>query len=103
MFPDECGRDLHLRAARGEALGQAERGQLNAWYEHLEVQQGLQLAELPLDPNIAEIQVRIDLALGRIMGLAKRIQEIESQNAALRGQVEIEECRHTAKVAADSV
>lgn len=80
----EIGMRLHDRATRGEVLTDAEARQLDAWYaQQDEVERGL-IDRGESIPDLEQIQVGIASTLEKIAVVTRHIQEVSSENEALR-------------------
>lgn len=87
MVSDEIGRQLHDRETRNEVLTPVERSQLKTWYAAQDEQE----SELfqPSEPSTdnAHLQAQIDTALAQLTVSIQRIQQITSDNEALRSEI----------------
>jgi SMC interacting uncharacterized protein involved in chromosome segregation len=94
MISDDAGRNLHDRLTRGEPLSSEEQSLLEEWYALQDdaERQLLGLSGIPDESNITTIQTQVDAALAQLAAMTARIQEIASENTALKQ--EISELRH---------
>ena len=80
-------QELHDKATRGIALSAEEQARLEAWYaEQDAAEQALLSKGQPLS-NVAELQAQVDSVLTQISATAERIQQIASQNEALKSEI----------------
>jgi len=84
MSEDGLGRRLHDRATRGEDLSEAERLQLDQWYSHLDEVESSTLASGAADGSLADLRAQVRQAIGRLATEARRMQELDAANEALR-------------------
>ena len=84
MPSDEPGKQLHDKATRGIALSPEEQTRLQEWYTS---QDQLELEELKAgleNTRATVLQSQIDYLLRQLVIVTNRIQEIVSENEALR-------------------
>jgi hypothetical protein len=84
MISDEIGKQLHDRATRGEELSAEEQSQLKDWYTAQD-QTEADLLRL-IDYSASQLQAQVNSALTQLATVAGRIQEIASENDALRAE-----------------
>ncbi len=87
MSTEESARDLHDRASQGVELSAAEQSRLDAWYaeqDHAEAE-SLGLTRPP--QRLDALQRQVETALGQILTVAQHIQDLVSQNQALRHEI----------------
>lgn len=87
MVSDDLARQLHDRATRGELLSKKERSLLENWYA---LQDSVESDTLGLakDENaLTTLQAQVETALAKLTIVTKRIQEIASENEALRREI----------------
>ncbi len=89
MESEEFGKRLHNRATRGASLTAEEQKKLVAWYEAQD-QAEMEKLNLPAAAETdASLQSEIDSTLLRIAAVTRSIQEIFSENKALREEITV--------------
>lgn len=79
---------LHDRATRGEALTEAERTTLDAWYGQQDVEEAAQFAaSAPVSPDLDKLRAEVSEALTQLHEVTRRIQSQSNANEALRQEV----------------
>lgn len=87
MTRKDIGLSLHDRATRGERLDPAEMEQLAAWYANQDSMEA-QALDLTVSPaSLNALQSQVDAALGQLTVVSQRIQQIASENDALRRDI----------------
>ncbi len=87
MISDDFAKQLHDRASRGELLSAEEQAQLEEWYALQDNAETKALGLVAAERALATLQAQIDAALAQLMTVTKRIQEIASENEALRREI----------------
>jgi flagellar biosynthesis/type III secretory pathway protein FliH len=87
MVSDDLAKQLHDRATRGETLLAEEQRQLESWYAIQDIAEGKALGLATGEKTLATLQAQVDAALAQLMMVAKRIQEIASENETLRREI----------------
>ncbi|MBI4758581.1 MAG: hypothetical protein HY783_06225 [Chloroflexi bacterium] len=87
MISDDIGRKLHDRSSRGETLSAEEQKQLENWYASQDNAESKMLGLTASEKTVASLQTQIDSALAQLMVVTKRIQEVASENEALRREI----------------
>jgi predicted nucleic acid-binding Zn-ribbon protein len=89
MISDDNAQQLHDKFTRGEPLSPEEQTQLEEWYavqDKIE-SQILGLSATTHKTNIAAIQSQVDAALTQLTTVTTRIQDIASENEALKKEI----------------
>ena len=85
MVSDDLGRQLHDRATRGELLSAEEQPLLKNWYA---LQDSAESDALNLNKDtLATLQTQVEEALTQLTIVTKRIQEVASENKALKREI----------------
>ena len=86
MVSDDLGRQLHDRATRGELLSVEEQSLLKDWYV---LQDSAESDALNLEDKdtLATLQTQVEEALTQLTIVTKRIQEVASENKALKREI----------------
>ncbi|MFH1908764.1 MAG: hypothetical protein ABIL11_15520 [Chloroflexota bacterium] len=87
MISEDTTKKLHDRFSRGEALSTKEQKQLADWYARQDAAEGQMFTEVSKGKNISLLQGQIEAALYRLTTVTKHIQEVETQNEALRREI----------------
>ncbi|TEU12468.1 MAG: hypothetical protein E3J21_21040 [Anaerolineales bacterium] len=87
MVSDELGKQLHDRATRGEALSPEEQAQLKDWYATQDRSEADQLGFTATAETVDLLQAQIDSAVAQLATITRRIQEIATENKALRREI----------------
>jgi peptidoglycan hydrolase CwlO-like protein len=87
MVSDELAKQLHDRATRGEPLSAQERAQLENWYALQDSAESNTLGLAATEKTLSTLQTQVDSALAQLTTVTKRMQEIASENEALRREV----------------
>jgi septal ring factor EnvC (AmiA/AmiB activator) len=87
MVSDELGKQLHDRATRGEALSPEEQAQLKDWYATQDRAEADQLGFTATAETVDLLQAQIDSAVAQLATITRRIQEIATENKALRREI----------------
>ncbi len=87
MMHDEALKGYHERVTRGETLTFEEQAQLEAWYaaQDRAEEKALGLAAKP--SSLEALQTQVDTALAQLTIVSRRINEIASENDALRRDI----------------
>ena len=85
------GRRLHDRATRGEALTQAERASLAAWYEQQDAEEGAILASAApvTEAALRLLRDEVEAAAARVLTTTQQIQTQIAENEALRQEIAV--------------
>ncbi|MCL4528812.1 MAG: hypothetical protein M1282_05315 [Chloroflexi bacterium] len=87
MISDDITRKLHDRSSRGETLSAEEQEQLQDWYASQDTAESKMLGLTTGEKTVASLQAQIDAALAQLTTVAKRIQEVASENETLRREI----------------
>jgi len=88
MISDEIGRQLHNRSTLGEQLTNIEKEQLDAWYAKLDAIEGKLLGDnADSQIDLATLPTQIEASLNQLTFVTQRIQQISSENNALRQEI----------------
>ncbi|MEW5987041.1 MAG: hypothetical protein AB1791_10445 [Chloroflexota bacterium] len=89
MVADELARFLHDRATRGEALSAEEQAQLEAWYALQDSTESQELDAVGHKGTLVTLQAQVEVALTQLLTVSRRIQQVASENEALRREVAV--------------
>ncbi len=84
MISNQSGQRLHDRATRGEALSDTERARLGEWLaaqDAAEVQLFSRRAE---ESSLTKLRSEISQVLEQVAAVTRRLQDLSSENDALR-------------------
>ncbi len=87
MVSDDLGRQLHDRATRGELLSAEEQSLLKNWYAFQDSAESDALGLTEDERALTTLQTQVEAALAQLTIVTKRIQEIASENKALRREI----------------
>ena len=87
MVTDEYAQQLHTRSAQGDALTNAERATLEAWYAKLDAEEEAMLSASWALQTPAALQEQINLLLVKLQVETARLKELDEQNEALRQEI----------------
>jgi len=87
MVSDDLVKQLHDRVTRGGTLSAEEQRQLENWYANQDTAESKALGLATGEKTLATLQAQVDAALAQLMTVAKRIQEIASENETLRREI----------------
>lgn len=87
MISDDLAKQLHDRATRGELLSAEEQAQLENWYALQDDAENEALGLMGPEKKLETLQAQVDATLAQLMTVAKRIQEIASENESLRREI----------------
>jgi hypothetical protein len=87
MVSNDLVKQLHDRATRDEPLSAEEQAQLENWYVLQDDAESSMLSLTPADRTPTALQAQVDIALTQLTTVTKRIQEIASENEALRREI----------------
>lgn len=87
MISENMAKQLHDRATRGESLTREEQTELENWYALQDQIESERLGLSKPDTPNANLQTQIKNALSQLDGITKRIQEVTSENDALRREI----------------
>ena len=87
MVSDDLAKQLHNRATRGESLSAEEQSQLKNWYALQDTAESNVLGLTAAEKTPTALQAQVDVALTQLITVTKRIQEIASENDALRREI----------------
>ena len=86
MVSDELGKQLHVRATRGEALSAQERASLETWYAAQDRVE-MDALDLTTPETVTILQAQVDSVLEQLETAARRLQELAQENDRLRGEI----------------
>jgi peptidoglycan hydrolase CwlO-like protein len=87
MISNDFAKKLHDKATRGEALSAEEQAQLENWYVLQNNAENKALGLTDTEKKLETLQAQVDAALAQLMTVAKRIQEVASENESLRCEI----------------
>ena len=88
MVENALARRLHDKRTRGGALTEAERAQLEAWYEQQDNEEEALLSSAPQAPaTLRTLRGEVDVALSRLSAVTQRIRTLTDENEALRRDI----------------
>lgn len=87
MTSDDTARKLHDRFSRGEALSVEEQVRLENWYASQDTAESKMLGLTTGEKTVASLQAQVDAALTQLTTVAKRIQDVASENDTLRREI----------------
>ena len=87
MSIDDIGKQLHDKASRGIALSADEQAHLEAWYATQDQAESQLLAITDAPQRLATLHVEVETALHQLQTVTQRIQELSSQNDAVRREI----------------
>jgi len=89
MVEDALARRLHDKMTRGGALTEAERAQLEAWYERQDNEEEALLSSTPQTPEtLRTLRSEVDTALSQLSTVTRRIQTLADENEVLRRDID---------------
>ena len=80
-------RTLHDRATRGVPLSGEEQAELTAWYAVQDAAESALLGTDSAPVDLRNLQAQIDTAISQLLATSRQIQELSSQNTALRAEI----------------
>lgn len=89
MVSDDLAKQLHDKATRSESLSPEEQIRLEKWYALQDNGEGEALGLSAPEKTLATLQAQVDAALAQLIAVTKRIQEVASENEALRHEIAI--------------
>jgi hypothetical protein len=101
MISENAGQSLHDRATRGEILTDNEQVLLSDWYEsqdQIEVEM-LGLARAVPEKLTQFLQIQIKTGLEKLMLLTQQIQQIITENEALKREISLLQSQLTRRAA----
>jgi hypothetical protein len=87
MTSDDFSKELHDRSTRGETLSPKEQAQLKSWYALQDEIEDNILGATTSEKTKATMQAQIETTLRQLMVVTGRIQEVASENEALRQEI----------------
>lgn len=87
MIMKEQAQELHDKASRGELLSAEERSQLDTWYVAQDAAETQDLGLAKDNDARIRLQTQIDNALSQLTNLTQHIQQVASENEALRREI----------------
>lgn len=84
MIDDELGKQLHVRATLGEPVTEEEKTLLETWYEKQDAEERALLEKNYETLSIDELRKQVKEDWARIVALTQNIQELVSQNEAIK-------------------
>jgi len=84
MISEDIAKQLHDRSTRGELLSAEEQSALRNWYALQDDAESDALGLTGDDKALVTLQNQIEAALTQLTIVTQRIQEIASENEALR-------------------
>ncbi len=84
MISEDIAKQLHDRSTRGELLSAEEQSALRNWYALQDDAESDTLGLTGDDKALVTLQNQIEAALTQLTIVTQRIQEIASENEALR-------------------
>ncbi|MDY6876057.1 MAG: hypothetical protein SWK90_07660 [Chloroflexota bacterium] len=89
MISDEIAKQLHDEATRGVSLSAEEQSLLENWYALQDRTESNALGLAADEEALTILQAQVEAALVQLITVTKRIQEIASENEALRREIAI--------------
>jgi chromosome segregation ATPase len=87
MISNDLAKRLHDKATRSESLSAEEQAQLENWYALQDKAENKALGLTDTEEKLVTLQAQVDAASDQLMTVAKRIQEITSENESLRREI----------------
>ena len=87
MTSGNLAKQLHDKATRGESVSAEERSLLEDWYALQDRAEGETLGLATDEETLTTLQAQVEAALTQLMTVTKRIQEVASENEALRREI----------------
>jgi len=84
MTSEEIAKRLHDRATRGELLSVEEQSSLKNWYAFQDNAESDALGLTEDEKALTTLQAQVEAALTQLTIVTRRIQEVASENEALR-------------------
>ena len=78
---------LHVRAAKGEALTDAEQQKLAEWYAVQEQNERATYQMMPSSDQVSTTQTQVDMLLAQIATATARIKQLTDENVQLRQEI----------------
>jgi len=89
MVSDERARQLHDKATRGKPLSAEEQSLLEQWYALQDSAESSTLSLSSDEERLVALQAQVEAALTQLITVTKRIQEVASENEALRHEIAV--------------
>jgi uncharacterized coiled-coil DUF342 family protein len=89
MVSDERARQLHDKATRGKPLSAEEQSLLEQWYALQDSAESSTLSLSSDEERLVALQAQVEAALTQLITVTKRIQEVASENDALRHEIAV--------------
>jgi chromosome segregation ATPase len=89
MISDDSARQLHDKATRGESLSAEQQSLLENWYALQDRDENNTLGLASDEKTLNTLQAQVEAALIQVATIAKRIQEVASENEALKREIAI--------------
>jgi chromosome segregation ATPase len=87
MISDDLAKQLNDKATRGELLSAEEQSLLEDWYAFQDRIESNTLGLTTDEKTLADLRAQVEAALVQLVTVTKRIQEIASENEALRREI----------------
>ncbi len=84
MTSEDIAKQLHDRATRGELLSTEEQSLLKNWYALQDNAESAALGLTEDEKALTTLQTQVEAALTQLTIVTRRIQEVASENEALR-------------------
>ena len=88
MISDESAWQLHDKATRGGALSSEERADLDGWYAARDEAEVALFSRTSAEPAVVELRGQVRSTLEQVATLTRTIQQLTSENDALRHDVD---------------
>jgi septal ring factor EnvC (AmiA/AmiB activator) len=87
MIADELAQQWHDKASRGGALSPEEQRQLDEWLAAQDLAESRQLSSADEEPALAALRSQVDSALAQVGTVTRQLQQLSSDNDALRREI----------------
>lgn len=87
MPAKNLAKRLHDKATRGVALSASEQAQLEAWYAEQDKRESDLLGLTNPPQHLTALHMQVETALAQLLSTTQRIQELTTQNEAVRREV----------------
>ena len=84
MTSEDIAKQLHDRATRGELLSAEDQSSLKDWYDLQDNAESAALGLTEDEKALTTLQTQVEAALTQLTIVTQRIQEVASENEALR-------------------
>jgi transcriptional regulator with AAA-type ATPase domain len=88
MSSEELAKDLHNKSTRGQHLTPEEHILLNNWYSQQDQEEIKTLGQAAQPGNVSELRHQVDVALGQLVKVSLRIQDLSQTNEVLQQEIQ---------------